>query len=68
MKAAIALVTLVSGTLLILLPTMYGRNLDSAYCMWSIIVGIGMCVSGVMMGFKIVGQVTPAAYNDAAAA
>jgi hypothetical protein len=54
MKSVIALVTLILGTLLILLPTMYSRTLDSDYCTCSIVAGIGMCISGVTMGFMIV--------------
>ncbi len=56
MKAAITLVTIVCGTLMLLSPMFGPRDIHPDYYMWAQIAGIGMSIAGVVMAFIVIGQ------------
>lgn len=56
MKAAITLVTIVCGTVLMLSPALFTQAMDPQFFIWAQIIGGGMCSSGVAMAFMLVSR------------
>ena len=57
MKAAITLVTIICGTVLLLSPLLFGpHNISSDYYMWAQIAGFGVTIAGLVMAFVVIGQ------------
>jgi hypothetical protein len=56
MKAVITLVTIICGTLLLLSPLIGPRGIHPDYYLWAQIVGIGMSIAGIAVGFIVIAQ------------
>jgi len=56
MKAAITIVTIVCGTVLMLAPALFTQPVHPDFFVWAQIVGGGMCSSGVAMAFMLVSR------------
>ena len=56
MKAAITLVTIICGTVLMLSPVLFSHAIDSQFFIWAQMVGGGLCSSGVAMAVMLVSR------------
>ncbi len=56
MKAAITLITIICGTLMLLSPLFGPRDIHPDYYMWLQIAGIGTSIAGMVMAFIVIGQ------------
>lgn len=56
MKAAITLVTVICGTLMLLSPLFGPRDIHPDYYLWLQVTGIGMSIAGIVMAFVVIGH------------